>query len=318
MKPNKHNIFLARNLWYWFWKKLMDGFAPSDKNGNYKRPRNSVNKNKLKKNSEERGNIYLLVGTSCPWCHRTILFHKYKKLSKKIKIIFLEPNFKNCQWTFKEKFFKKESLSEIYSKISLHNIFRPTLPLLIKEQDEKLIFLSNESSEIMKIFQQLGEYNSEFQEKLGLSQKQLINSIDSDINDGVYKCGFARNQNAYSYASKKLFDRLDQIDHLLEENGGKWILGEYLTYADFYLFPTLVRWELIYKNLFKCSQRELDEFKNILKWRSNFFKLNGVTETCYEKKWLNDYYKVLFPLNPNQIVPLQPSLKKILNKKLIT
>ena len=313
MKPNKTLIYIARNIWFLFWKKLMDGFAPSDMNGNYKRPASLQEVNKLKVNPEEIENLYLLLGTSCPWCHRTLLFCNFVNLSKKINIVFLKPNLKNCEWTFKKDFFGFNNLAELYFKSNFKNVFRPTLPLLVKEKNLQIDIVSNESKEIIELFQILGKVRSEFRYKLSKFEKDLIENINNDINDGVYKCGFARDQTSYTKASNKLFQRLEQVENLLKNKGGKWIMGDHLTIADFYLFPTIIRWELIYKCLFKCSEKDLNEFSNIINWRLNFFKLKGVSETCNDKEWLIDYYKALFPLNPSHIVPLQTSLSKILN-----
>ena len=140
----------------------------------------------------------------------------------------------------------------------------------------------------------------------------FLDLINNSINDGVYKCGFARNQSAYDKASKNLFAAINEIENLLQKNKGGWIFGEELTYADIYLFPTLIRWELIYSKLFKCTEQELSSFEKIIEWRLKFFKLSNVKVTCFDNEWKKDYYKALFPLNPNQINPVLPSLKEIM------
>ena len=142
--------------------------------------------------------------------------------------------------------------------------------------------------------------------------QDLLKIIDSDINDGVYKCGFARNQGSYEKASNRLFNALNTIENKLDKNLDNWICGEELSYADIYLFPTVIRWELIYRNLFRCTEKEISDFKNIIKWRLKFFTLSKVSETCFDYQWKKDYYKALFPLNPNQIIPVLPSLEDIL------
>ena len=81
MKPNKYIIFIARQFWFWFWMKLMDGFAPSDKNGNYKRPKGFSYIENPEIDVNEYKNLYLLVGSTCPWCHRLIITHTLLKLS---------------------------------------------------------------------------------------------------------------------------------------------------------------------------------------------------------------------------------------------
>ena len=142
--------------------------------------------------------------------------------------------------------------------------------------------------------------------------QKFLDLINNCINDGVYKCGFARNQSAYEKASQNLFTALNEVENLLEKNKGDWIFGEELTYADIYLFPTLIRWELIYSKLFKCTEQELSSFEKIIEWRLKFFKLSDVNRTCFDNEWKKDYYKALFPLNPNQVIPVLPSLEEIM------
>ena len=96
---NKYLINFAKILWFWFWEKLMNGFAPSDTHGNYKRPKGIlIDKNYYFPRNTQK--TYLLVGNSCPWCHRTLLIYKLKNLSKKVKIIFLEADINSGQWIF--------------------------------------------------------------------------------------------------------------------------------------------------------------------------------------------------------------------------
>lgn len=308
---NKYLINFSKKFWFWFWTKLMNGFAPSDLQGNYRRPSGIlINKNHVFKGKNE--NTYLLVGNSCPWCHRTLLIYKLKNLSKKVKVIFLEADINSGQWIFNEKFEGCETLHQFYKKAQKHNLFRSTLPLLFNFQNDHIDILSNESSEIVKFLNSIKV--DSFQEALQISKcdQDLLEIIHSDINNGVYKCGFARNQISYEKASKNLFEALTKIEKKFDENLGNWICGEDLTYADIYLFPTIIRWELIYRQLFKCTEKEISDFKNIIKWRLRFFKLTKVSETCFDSEWKKDYYKALFPLNPNQIIPVLPSLREIM------
>ena len=308
---NKYLINFSKKFWFWFWTKLMNGFAPSDLQGNYRRPSGIlINKNHEFKGKNE--NTYLLVGNSCPWCHRTLLIYKLKNLSKKVKIIFLEADINSGQWIFNEKFEGCETLYQFYKKAQKHNLFRSTLPLLFNFQNDQIKFLSNESSEIVKFLNSIKVNSSQKALQISKCDQDLLEIIHSDINNGVYKCGFARNQISYEEASKNLFEALTKIEKKLDKNLGNWICGEDLTYADIYLFPTIIRWELIYRQLFKCTEKEISDFKNIIKWRLRFFKLTKVSETCFDSEWKKDYYKALFPLNPNQIIPVLPSLKEIM------
>ena len=172
--------------------------------------------------------------------------------------------------------------------------------------------MSNESSQIIKLLNSI-----KIQSKIQIlnikeCNQKFLDLINNSINDGVYKCGFARNQSAYEKASHNLFAAINEIENLLQKNKGDWIFGEELPYADIYLFPTLIRWELIYSKLFKCTEQELSSFKKIIEWRLKFFKLSNVNRTCFDNEWKKDYYKALFPLNPNQLIPVLPSLKEIM------
>ena len=110
---NKYLINFSKKFWFWFWEKLMDGFAPSDIYGNYKRPKGILIE---KTNSFENynGQIFLLVGDSCPWCHRTLLVYKLKHLSKEVKVIFLEADINSGQWVFNKKFKGCKTLNQFY------------------------------------------------------------------------------------------------------------------------------------------------------------------------------------------------------------
>jgi len=289
----------------------MNGFAPSDLYGNYKRPKGITTNSEYDINNEN-GQIYLLAGHSCPWCQRTILVHEIKDLSKKVKVIFLKADAEYGEWNFNTKIKGCIRLSDLYKKANEKKIFRATLPLLISFAKDEVNILSNESSQILKLLNSIKSESKDQALIIKDCNQKFLDLINNSINDGVYKCGFARNQSAYEKASKNLFAAINEIENLLQKNKGDWIFGEELTYADIYLFPTLIRWELIYSKLFKCAEQELSSFEKIIEWRLKFFKLSNVNRTCFDIEWKKDYYKALFPLNPNQIIPVLPSLKEIM------
>ncbi len=203
-------------------------------------------------------------------------------------------------------------LSDLYKKANKKIIFRATLPLLISFAKDEVNILSNESSQIIRLLNSI-KIESKYQAlSIKDGNQKFLDLINNSINDGVYKCGFARNQSAYKNASQNLFAALNEVENFLKKNKGNWIFGEELTYADIYLFPTLIRWELIYSKLFKCTEQELSSFEKIIEWRLKFFKLSNVNRTCFDNEWKKDYYKALFPLNPNQLIPVLPSLREIM------
>lgn len=309
---NKYLIKISQKFWFWYWRKLMNGFAPSDSQGNYKRPKGIRLNSNYDINKENRS-IYLLIGKSCPWCHRTLLVYKIKNLFQHIKVIFLRPDIEHGEWVFEKKFKGCNRLSEFYKKAHKNSIFRATLPLLISFENNEINVLSNESSDIIQLLNSIKKESIPQSRHIKNCNQEILDLIHYNINDGVYKCGFARNQSSYERASKSLFSALSKIESKLNNNKSGWICGENLTYADIYLFPTLVRWELVYSKLFKCTEKDLLDFQNIFEWRLKFFAFPNVNETCFENEWKEDYYKALFPLNPNQIRPILPSLKEIIN-----
>ena len=308
---NKYLIKASRKFWFWFWTQLMNGFAPSDLHGNYKRPKGITINSEYDINNEN-GQIYLLVGHSCPWCQRTLLVHEIKDLSKKVKVIFLKADVEHGEWIFNTKIKGCMRLSDLYKKANKKTIFRATLPLLISFVKDEVNILSNESSQIIRLLNSIKSESKYQALSIKDGNQKFLDLINNSINDGVYKCGFARNQSAYEKASKNLFAAINEIENLLQKNKGDWIFGEELTYADIYLFPTLIRWELIYSKLFKCTEQELSSFEKIIEWRLKFFKLSNVNRTCFDNEWKKDYYKALFPLNPNQLIPVLPSLEEIM------
>ena len=183
---------------------------------------------------------------------------------------------------------------------------------LISFVKDEVNILSNESSQIIRLLNSI-KIQSKYQIlTIKDCNQKFLDLINNRINDGVYKCGFARNQLAYENASQNLFAAINEVEKFLQKNKGDWIFGEELTYADIYLFPTLIRWELIYSKLFKCTEQELSSFEKIIEWRLKFFKLSNVNRTCFDNEWKKDYYKALFPLNPNQLIPVLPSLEEIM------
>ncbi|MFM7265027.1 MAG: glutathione S-transferase family protein, partial [Cyanobium sp.] len=131
--------------------------------------------------------------------------------------------------------------------------------------------------------------------------------LQGTVNDGVYRCGFARSQAAYDEAEQELFASLEAVEAELAARG-PWLCGEQLTLADVVLFPTLIRLELVYAPLFGVSRRPLWQLPALWHWRQRFFALPGVAATCFAEDWRADYFGALFPLHPSGIVPAGPAL----------
>ena len=175
--------------------------------------------------------------------------------------------------------------------------------------------LGNESAQLVELLNQWPAPA----EAPDLAPEHLKDDIDRwqsllqpAVNDGVYRCGFARTQAAYDRAETDLFSALEQVEQALED-GRSWLCGDQLTLADVRLFPTLIRWELVYSPLFGCSRRPLWQYPNLWRWRQRFHTLPSVNDTCDAEAWRHDYFGALFPLNPGGIVPAGPELSTLVH-----
>jgi putative glutathione S-transferase len=141
--------------------------------------------------------------------------------------------------------------------------------------------------------------------------------LQHHVNDGVYRCGFARNQAAYNRAEAALFAELEELEQALASpGGGPWLAGAAPSLADVQLFPTLIRLELVYGPLFGVSRRPLWQYPQLWRWRQRFYGLPGVAATCCDQAWRHDYFGALFPLHPSGIVPAGPELATLVSAQL--
>ena len=322
MAINPLVVSTARKGWRWQWEKLMNGLAPSDREGNYKRPP-SQHKNAvipLKEDLVNRPCEFLpglIIGRSCPWAHRTWLVYKIRKLNDTLNLHIAHANHKTGQWELNPGWLNCNSVQEIYKKCDSLLTNRATVPALIdpgKSFLDKATLLGNESAQLVEALNIWPSKN-----EVNLAPNHLIkeikywnNLLQDNVNNGVYKCGFARNQKSYEEASNKLFETLTIVDKHLNKKG-PWLCGEELTIADICLFPTLIRWESVYEPFFKCSKKPLWLYPNICSWRQKLIAINEIYETCDSAKWRKDYYGALFPLNPSNIIPNGPDIMTITN-----
>ncbi len=314
----------ARMSWKWQWNQLMNGLAPADKQGNYCRPQSQH----LKAIVPEKSTISnrtsddiprLIVGRSCPWAHRTWLVYQLRDLKKYLQVVIAHADHNAGRWKIDPPWLGCNSLLALYQLCGAPPSHRATVPLIVdpKANKSKPQILGNESAQLVETLNEWPTNNDapnlspyELKEEIKSWQKLL----QPAVNDGVYRCGFARTQTAYDKASLELFDALETVNKSLSIKG-PWLCGEQLTLADIRLFPTLIRWEMVYMPLFGCSQKPLWEFKFLWEWRQKFFAIPGVAKTCDPLAWRADYFGALFPLRPSNIVPSGPNLIKMINAR---
>ncbi len=313
----------AKEVWNCEWNILMNGLAPSDSKGNYERPQNPQPEIQIPTKDDLRDRDmdqmpYLIIGKSCPWAHRVWIMHELKGLKDTINLHIAKVNTSSGRWIFQPRLKGCKTLQDLYKKCNIYTLKRFTVPMLFdpgKEGKSKLRLINNDSAELLEILNKWPISTNSLDLSPQIHKKNICNwhnLIQENINNGVYKCGFARNQKAYEKASKHLFSTLNIIEKNLNSNG-PWLCGKDLTIADIRLFPTLIRWESVYEPLFKCSQKPIKSFPNIIKWRKSIFNLYNIKNTCNADTWRKDYFGALFPLNPSCIIPQGQSISEIVN-----
>lgn len=265
----------------------------------------------------QSGRYHLYVSYACPWAHRALIFRNLKDLQDHIDISVVHPDMGADGWAFEkddhgatgDQLFALSFMREIYQKSDPKVSTRVTVPVLWDKETNKIV--CNESSEIIRMF------NSAFDGLTGNSDDywpvdlrdgiEAINApIYSNLNNGVYKSGFATSQSAYDTAVHALFDQLDALETLLGKN--RYLLGKRITEADWRLFTTLVRFDLVYHLHFKCNRKRLIDYPNLWAYTRELFQWPGVAETVNFDHIVGHYHRSHETINPHRIVPINPIL----------
>merc|ERR1712137_578904 len=268
----------------------------------------------------ESGRYHLFVSYACPWASRCLLVRSLKGLEDHITFDAVEPVFEKTSktddhvgWVFSEEYpdtvLGTKTIREIYEKSS-DSVKKFTVPVLYDKVAKKIV--SNESSEIIRMF------NTEFNAlaknpDLDLYPKDIAKEIDQvnrwvypQINNGVYRAGFAQSQKAYDIAVKDVFKGLDRAEAILSEN--RFLCGSRLTEADVRLFVTLIRFDDVYFHHFKCSLALIQkDYHNLFNYIKHIYQMPGVASTVNMDHIRNHYFRSHESINPFAIVPLSPA-----------
>lgn len=305
--------------------KLVDGkwevrsVVTSNPKGEYKRIPRSF-RDTISKDHEvfkpESGRYHLYVSYACPWAHRTLIYRKLKGLEDHISVSVVSPTMLDDGWEFgddfegatKDHLYGLKYLREIYTKADPNISTSVTVPVLWDKKTQTIV--NNESSEIIRIlntsFKELtGNLEDYYPDYLRKEIDELNDFIYPNINNGVYRTGFAKTQEAYDSAVLSLFDALDRLENLLE--GKDYLLGNKLTEADLRLVPTLLRFDIVYVTHFKCNIRRIKDYKNLSRYLRNIYEIPAVKETTNLEHIKHHYYYSHSSINPYQIIPQGPT-----------
>jgi putative glutathione S-transferase len=304
-------VAAARSGWHWQWQQLMQGLGPADSDGNYRRPASPFGTlPALPRHAAEPGRHVLIVGRSCPWAHRAWLVWQLRQLQRSIQLLVAEPDPQAGRWRLREPFLGCHTLSALYQRSGASASQRATVPVLVDAHTGTVVL--GESARLIELLNRwpAPETAPNLEPNDASTEVERWRELlQHAVNDGVYRCGFARNQQAYNRAETELFEALQQAEAALSApGGGPWLAGVHLSLADVQLFPTLIRLELVYAPLFGVSRYPLWQLPALWQWRQRFYGLPGVANTCWDEDWRRDYFGALFPLHPSGIVPAGPSL----------
>jgi putative glutathione S-transferase len=200
-------------------------------------------------------------------------------------------------------------LHELYTKADPEFTGRVTVPVLWDKQHNTIV--SNESSEILRMlnsaFDALGARpGNVYPEALRAEIDELNDFIYPNINNGVYRAGFAGSQDAYDEAVVALFDSLDQLEERLTIR--RYLTGDAITEADWRLFTTLVRFDAVYVGHFKCNTRRVADYPNLRGYVKDLYQVPGIAETVDIDYIKAHYYGSHTHINPTGVIPNGPEL----------
>jgi putative glutathione S-transferase len=295
-----------------------DDPLPRDGSGAFLRP-DSLFRDRISRDGNARfppaaGRYQLVTAPSCPWAHRTVLMRKLKRLEAAIPL--LESDLpKGEGWAYSKGFDDLLPqngvfhVHQVYSAANPDYTGRATVPVLWDRETRTIV--NNESSEIIRMLNR--EFDDFGDAALDLYPETLRAMIDAintvvyeNINNGVYRCGFAQTQQAYQASFHKLFAALAEVEQQLGRQ--RYLAGNRFTEADLRLFPTLVRFDAVYYSHFKCNLSRIADYHNLSNYMREIYQMPGVAETVDISGIKLGYYGGMPNLNPSGIIPLGPEL----------
>lgn len=264
----------------------------------------------------ESGRYHLYVCLACPWAHRTLIFRQLKQLESHISVSTVSPDMLENGWTFNQE--EGSSGDDLYGFQFMHQLYtrnksdytgRVTVPVLWDKKQERIV--SNESAEIIRMFNSaFNDITGDTQDFFPEGKRDEIESVNAlvyeNINNGVYRCGFATTQAAYEEAYHSLFNALDKVENKLAAQ--PYLAGETVTEADWRLFTTLIRFDAVYHGHFKCNRQRLEDFPAISNYVRALYQWPGVADTVNFEHIKRHYYFSHTMINPTQVVPVGPDI----------
>jgi glutathionyl-hydroquinone reductase len=264
----------------------------------------------------EPGRYHLYVAFACPWAHRTLIMRKLKGLETLISVSATSSYMGAEGWTFApgpetiaDDVNHVQRVYELYTLADPQYSGRATVPILWDKQQRTIV--SNESAEIVRMlnsaFDSVGANGNDYYPTALRAEIDEWNAfIYPNVNNGVYRAGFATTQEAYEEAATAVFAALDKLERQLSMH--RYLTGSRLTEADIRLFTTLIRFDPVYHTHFKCNLRRVVDYPNLWGFVRDIYQMPGIASTVHIDFVKAHYYGSHANLNPSRIIPIGPAL----------
>jgi glutathionyl-hydroquinone reductase len=285
-----------------------------DEDGNFQRSvtsfRSRITNHTDARFKPEAARYHLYISHACPWAHRTLIALHLKGLEPIIGVSVVDPFMGDDGWHFSNQdvlttdtMTHSTFLRDVYLAAKPDYTGRVTVPILWDARLKTIV--NNESREILEIFDDafegmLPSTYKLFPAHLRRDINQWLDDMYSSINNGVYKCGFAATQDAYENALAQLFAALERYDRHL--GATRYLCGDSITAADWCLFTTLVRFDIVYVGHFKCNLKRIDDYTHLGGYLRDLYQQPGITQRCHLDHIKEHYYRSHPMLNPSRVV----------------
>ena len=256
----------------------------------------------------EPGRYHLYASWNCPWAHRALLARVFFDLTDAISVSYARPRRTPDGWVYDSdgEYADPElgvrALHEVYSRQDPPYSGRVTVPILWDKVAGKIV--SNESADIVRMLGRFGTGHDLYPEALRETIDAWHDRIYPGFNNGVYRAGFARTQEAYEAGVRDVFATLDAIEDQLSKT--PYLAGDVFTEADLRLFPTLARFDVAYHYAFKCNLAKISDYPHLWTYARKIYAMPGVAETVRFDIYKQGYFSPSELRNPLGIVPLGP------------
>ena len=264
----------------------------------------------------EAGRYHLYVCLACPWASRCLMMRKLKGLEEIVSLSVVNPVMLEHGWTFEDgpgviadPIIDADYMHEIYTHVDPTYSGRVTVPVLYDKKTDTIV--NNESSDIIRMmntaFDEIGATPGDYYPADLRDEIDDINDYVYDhVNNGVYKAGFATEQQVYEKEAQNVDDAFAKLNDRLENQD--YLVGYQLTEADIRLFTTLIRFEHVYFGHFKCNLHHLTEYPHLWEYTKRIYNYENLADTVNFDHIQTHYYKSHTMINPNQIIPAGPDL----------